>query len=155
MVRQLPVVKSRELAVVLHDMAWLLPRKIDPWAEIEGEEPLPPTELEVMRLLVREPELSVGAVASVLGLQPSNASAAVRGLVARGLLERRRDGRDGRVSRLAPTAKAQDIRRRREAAWGELLRVKLARMPPEDAATLLGAVDSLQALAVAVAAGEA
>jgi DNA-binding MarR family transcriptional regulator len=151
MARQPPAAKSRELAVILHDIAWLLPRKIDPWAEVEGEEPLPPTELEVMRLLVSSPELSVGEVARDLGLQPSNASAAVRGLVARGLLERRQDGRDGRISRLAPTAKAQAIRRRHEAAWGELLRARLARMPPEDAATLLAATDSLRALAVALA----
>lgn len=152
MARQLPASKSRELAVVLHDIAWLLPRKIDPWAEIEGEEQLAPTELEVMRLLVREPDLSVGEVARDLGLQPSNASAAVRSLVARGLLERRQDGRDGRISRLAPTAKAQAIRRRREAAWGELLRARLARMPPEAAAAVLAAADSLGALAVALAA---
>jgi DNA-binding MarR family transcriptional regulator len=155
MPRQLPAGKSRELAVALHDIAWLLPRKIDPWVEIEGEEPLPPTELEVMRLLIRAPDLSVGEVARSLGLHASNASAAVRGLLARGLLERKADSRDGRVSRLAPTAKAQAIRRRREGAWGELLRARLARMPPEDAAALLGAVDSLEALAVALAAGEA
>ncbi len=155
MPRQLPAGKSRELAVALHDIAWLLPRKIDPWAEIELEEPIPPTELEVMRLLVREPDLSVGQVARDLGLHPSNASAAIRGLLARGLLERKADSRDGRISRLAPTAKAEAIRRRREGAWGELLRTRLARMPPEDAANLLRAVDSLQALAVALAGGEA
>ncbi|HTX08933.1 MAG TPA: MarR family transcriptional regulator [Solirubrobacteraceae bacterium] len=154
MPRQLPAGKSRELAVALHDIAWLLPRRIDPWVEIEGEEPLPPTELEVMRLLVRAPDLSVGAVARELGLHASNASAAVRGLLARGLLERKADSRDGRISRLVPTAKAQAIRRRREGAWGELLRVRLARMPPEDAAALLGAVDSLSALAVALSVGE-
>jgi DNA-binding MarR family transcriptional regulator len=154
MPRQPPVAKSRELAVVLHDIAWLLPRKIDPWAEIEGEEPLPPTELEVMRMLVRAPDQSVGEVARELGLHPSNASAAIRGLLARGLLERKVDSRDGRVSRLAPTAKAEAIRRRREGAWGELLRIRLAKMPPEDAATLLGAIDSLEALAIVLAAGE-
>lgn len=146
MARQLPAGRSRELAVVLHDLAWLLPRKIDPWAQA-GFEPLPPTELEVMRLLVRQPELSVGEVAQALGLQPSNASAAIRGLVARGLLERTPDESDGRISRLAPTAQAQAIRRQREAAWGELLRARLRRLPPEDAEQLLAAVDSLRSLA--------
>lgn len=146
MARQLPASRSRDLAVVLHDLAWLLPRKIDPWAEA-GFEPLPPTELEVMRLLVRQPDLSVGEVARELGLQPSNASAAIRGLVARGLLERTQDGRDARISRLAPTAQAQAVRRRREAAWGELVRARLRRLPPEDADQLLGAVESLRSLA--------
>jgi DNA-binding MarR family transcriptional regulator len=153
MARQLPATASRELAVVLHDIAWLLPRTIDPWAEA-GLDPLPASELEVMRLLVRAPELSVGEVARELGLQPSNASAAVRGLVARGLLERRPDPRDGRISRLVPTERAQAIRRQREGAWGQLLRTRLSRLQPEDAAQLLGAVDSLRALAMELSAGE-
>jgi DNA-binding MarR family transcriptional regulator len=151
MARQISAAQSRELAVALHDIAWLLPRTIDPWAEA-GLDPLPASELEVMRLLVRAPELSVGEVARELGLQPSNASAAVRGLVARGLLERRPDQRDARVSRLAPTAKAQAIRRQREAAWGELLRTRLRRLPPEDVAALLAAAEPLHALAEKLAA---
>ncbi len=153
MARQLPAGKSRELAVVLHDIAWLLPRKIDPWAEVDLE-PLPPTELEVMRLLVRAPKLSVGEVARELGLQQSNASAAIRALMARGLLDRLSDSRDGRISRLSPTAKAQEIRRRREHAWGELLRARLARLHPEQAAQLLAAVEPLEALAAQLSAGE-
>lgn len=152
MARQLPAGKSRELAVVLHDIAWLLPRKIDPWAQA-GLEELPAGELEVMRLLVRAPELSVGEVARELGLQASNASAAIRSLVARGLLERRQDSRDGRISRLTPTAKAQAIRRQREGAWGELLRARLAQLPPEDAAQLLAAAEPLRMLANNLSAG--
>ncbi|MBV8945046.1 MAG: MarR family transcriptional regulator [Solirubrobacterales bacterium] len=150
MVRQLPIGPSRELAVALHDIAWLLPRTIDLEAEI-GLEPLPPSELEVMRLLVRRPGLSVGEVAREFGMQPSNASAAIRALVARGLLHRRPDQRDGRISRLTPTDRAQTIRRQREAAWGELLRVRLNRLSRADAAHLLAAADALQALATQLA----
>ena len=138
---------------MLHDIAWLLPRTIDPRADADLE-PLPASELEVMRLLVRRPGLSVGDVARQLGLQPSNASAAVRALLARGLLERRPDERDGRITRLSPTARAQAIRRKREAAWGQLLRARLTRLPREDAAQLLGAVEALSALATRLAADE-
>jgi hypothetical protein len=46
------------------------------------------------------------------------------------------------------------MRRRREGAWGELLRARLRRLPPEDAAQLLGALDSLRALATELNAGE-
>ena len=137
--------------MALHDIAWLLPRKIDPWAEV-GPDPLPPSELEIMRLLVRAPGLSVGEVAQELGMRPSNASAAIRGLMARGLLERKPDQQDGRISRLTPTARAQAICRQREEAWGVLLRAKLRQVPPEDLATLLDATDSLQALVVALSA---
>jgi DNA-binding MarR family transcriptional regulator len=148
-----PVARTRELAVALHDLVWLLPRALGPQAE-EGLEPLPPSELEVMRLLVRRPALNVGEVARELGLRPSNASAAIRGLLARGLLERRADARDARISRLAPTRRAHEIRRRHEAAWGKLLRERLRRLPPEDADRLLACVDSLTALAGELSAGE-
>jgi DNA-binding MarR family transcriptional regulator len=153
MARQPTAAQARELAVVLHDIAWLLPRTIDPWAEA-GFDPLPASELEVMRLLVRAPELSVGEVARELGLQPSNASAAIRGLMARGLLERRRDARDGRISRLVPTERAQTIRRQREAAWGELIRARLRRLAPEDVAALVAAAEPLRSLATNLAADE-
>jgi DNA-binding MarR family transcriptional regulator len=150
---QPPAARTRDLAVALHDLVWLLPRTLDPEAEA-GLEPLPPSELEVMRLLVRRPALSVGEVARELGLRPSNASAAIRGLLARGLLERRADASDGRIARLAPTARAQTIRRRREEAWGELLRARLRRLPPEDADRLLASVDSLKALVGELSTGD-
>lgn len=135
--------------MALHDLVWLLPRTLDPEAEADLE-PLPPSELEVMRLLVRRPGLSVGEVARELGLRPSNASAAIRGLLARGLLERRADTHDSRITRLAPTAKAQAIRRQREAAWGEQLRARLKQLPPEHVATLLAATEGVEALVVAL-----
>jgi DNA-binding MarR family transcriptional regulator len=153
MARQPSAAQARELAVALHDIAWLLPRTIDPWAEV-GLDPLPASELEVMRLLVRVPELSVGEVARELGLQPSNASAAVRSLQTRGLLKRKTDSRDGRISRLVPTARAQAIRRQREAAWGGLLRARLRHLPPEDVAALIAAVDPLRALATSLSAAD-
>src|ERR1700761_5603517 len=102
---------SRDLAVTLFDLAWLLPRTIGAGSQ------LPSSELEVMRLLVRRPGLSVGEVAEALGLQQSNASAAVRSLEARGLLARRRDERDARISRVHPTATAIAHRHRQEQAW--------------------------------------
>lgn len=148
--RQPSAARSRELAVALHDVAWLLPRKLDPSTEV-GLDELPASELEVMRLLVRLPGLSVGEVAVELGLQPSNASATIRALLARGLLERKQDERDGRISRLAPTTRAHAIRREREEAWGTLLRAHLRRLPPDDATRLLDATDSLRALAGSLA----
>ncbi|HET6865929.1 MAG TPA: MarR family transcriptional regulator [Solirubrobacteraceae bacterium] len=149
MARQPPAARTRDLAVALHDIAWLLPRKLDPWAEV-GLDPLPASELEVMRLLVRAPGLSVGEVAQELGLRPSNASATIKSLMIRGLLERKADERDGRISRLTPTAKAQAIRRQREEAWGVLLGTRLRQLPPEDVARLLDAADSLHALGAAL-----
>jgi DNA-binding MarR family transcriptional regulator len=135
--------------VALHDIAWLLPRKLDPWAEV-GLEQLSISELEVLRLLVRAPGLNVGEVARELGLRPSNASATIRSLTIRGLVERKPDERDGRVSRLTPTARAKAICRQREEAWGVLLGKRLRQLPPEHLATVLAATEALEALAVAL-----
>lgn len=73
-----------ELAVVLRDLAWLLPRTI-------GREPdpghvLPASELEIMRLLVRRPGLSVNDTAAELRLAPANVSTALRALEALSLI---------------------------------------------------------------------
>jgi len=139
-------VAARELAVVLHDLAWLLPRTIDPPVQADLE-PMPQSELEVMRLLVRRPGLSLRQVAGVLALQPSNVSATVRALVGGGLLERRPDAGDGRVIRLHPTRAAIEARRTRERAWGAALHAHLNQLGPIEAATAVAAAPALRALA--------
>ena len=136
---------ARDLAVVLHDLGWLLPRTIGLAAA--RQEPLPASELEVMRLLVRRPGLSVNDVARELGLQPSNASTAIRLLIARGTLERRQDSADARVARLFPTAAAYAARDRREQSWGEQLDGVLGGLPAADRARLTAAVPALRRLA--------
>jgi len=105
-----------------------------------------------MRLLVRRPGLSVGEVAHQLGLRVSNASTTVRALIGRGLLRRQGDPADGRVVRLAPTARAQAIRRRREAEWERALRRRLASLPADDRQRLLEASTALALLARELAA---
>lgn len=142
--------ESRDLAVVLHDLAWLLPRTIG--AAASRAEPQPPTALEVMRLLSRRPGLSVNDVARELGVAPNNVSTAVTHLERQGLLERRRDPDDGRVARLHPTPTAKDARTRRETAWGEAMREVLASAGAEDAALLAAAAPALHRLADLLAA---
>src|SRR3954466_10561100 len=115
---------TRDLAIVLYDLAWLLPRPVG--AEDAKRDPIPPTELEIMKLLVRRPGLSVTEVARELGLQPSNASTAVRGLTESGMLERRRHVSDGRIGGLHPTRAATANRRAREEAWGRDMEAALA-----------------------------
>ena len=143
---------ARDLAVVLHDLAWLLPRTIGLAAA--RRDPLPASELEVMRLLARRPGLSVNDVARELSMQPSNASTAIRALIARGTLQRRRDSADGRVVHLEPTPDAYVARDRREQAWGEALTEVLATLSPLDSQQLIEAVPVLRLLAARLA-GEA
>ena len=134
-----------ELAVVLHDLAWLLPRTIG--RESDPGNMLPASELEIMRLLVRRPGLSVNETAAELRLAPANVSTALRALEARGLLERRRDSDDGRVVRLQPTTAALAHRSEQELAWGNALAQALAALPEGDARRTLRATSALRALA--------
>ena len=148
---------ARALAVTLHDLAWLLPRTVDVEAvSVDARagtelDTLPASELEVMRLLVRRPGLTVGEVARELGLQRTNASAAIRTLIGRGLLQRARDADDGRVARLTPTSRAIENRDRREAAWGAALAARLSGLEAADAAAILACAQPLAELARALA----
>jgi DNA-binding MarR family transcriptional regulator len=142
----------RELAVVLHDLAWLLPRTIG--AEAARRYPLPSSELEVMRLLARRPGLRVNDVARELGMQSSNVSTAIRSLVDKGTLRKEADGTDGRVVRLAPTDAALSDRDGREEQWGTAMATALAGFAVADRAQLLAAIPLLRELADRLAATE-
>ncbi|MEU4237326.1 MarR family winged helix-turn-helix transcriptional regulator [Actinoplanes sp. NPDC026619] len=143
---------AEALAIVLHDLAWLLPRTIG--AEAARAEPLPPTALEVMRLLTRRPGRSVNEVAAEIGVAANNVSTAVSQLEARGLLARRRDEADGRVIRLHPTATAHEARLRRERSWAERMAAALAHLPGDDADRLVSALPALRHLADGLAEAE-
>jgi len=143
---------SRDLAVVLHDLAWLLPRTIG--AQAAKRDPLPASELEVMRLLARRPGLRVNDVARELGMQSSNVSTSIRALVENGTLRRQPDEVDGRVVRLVPTESALAARDSRERAWGEAMTEVLAQLSPPERDQLLAAVPLLRQLADRLAAAE-
>lgn len=138
-----------ELAVALFDVAWLLPRTIG--ADRDPGTALPGSELEVMRLLVRRPGLSVTEVAAALRLQPANVSTTVRALDGRGLVERRRDDHDGRFVRLHPTPRALGHREAQERRWSDRLDDALGRLTADDARALRAATPALRQLADALA----
>ncbi|CAN5283915.1 hypothetical protein BH09ACT1_BH09ACT1_09780 [soil metagenome] len=136
---------ARDLAIVLNDLAWLLPRTVG--AEAARSDPLPPSELEIMRLLARRPGLSVNDVAAELGLKASNVSTAVSSLVSRGTLRRLADTDDRRVVRLEPTAAALASRERREQSWGSALDDVLASLPASERRQLEASLPALRTLA--------
>lgn len=142
---------ARDLAVVLHDLGWLLPRTVG--AEAARAEPLPASELEVMRLVTRRAGVRVSDVGRELGMHPNNVSTAVRSLVARGLVVRAVDERDARAARLEPSEEAVRSRARRELRWGDAMTAVLQDLPEEDGRRLLAALPALRALADRLAAG--
>ncbi|MCG7288361.1 MarR family winged helix-turn-helix transcriptional regulator [Cellulomonas sp. ACRRI] len=135
----------RLLAVALHDLSRAVRQAQG--AQPGGPARLPPTEFEVMRYVDAHPGTSVGGAAAALELRQSNVSAAVRGLVARGLVERATDAGDRRVTRLHPTPLARERREPVEAGWARTLGAALAGLPAQDAAAVRRAAGPLARLA--------
>lgn len=139
--------------MALFDLAWLLPRTVG--AEERAPDPLPRSELEVMRLLGRRPGTGVNAVARELGLQASNVSVTVRALVERGLVERRASADDRRQVALFLTPAAQASREERERRWGRDLDSMLDQLSGAQRSRVLAAVPALQELALRLSAAAA
>jgi DNA-binding MarR family transcriptional regulator len=134
----------RRLAVALHDLSRTVRQA---QSTQPGPPRLPPTEFELMRYVAAHPGTSVGAAAEGLDLRQSNVSAAVRGLVARGLVERAPDAADRRVTRLRPTELAEQHKDPVESGWARTLGAALAHLDPEDAAAVRAAAGPLSRLA--------
>jgi DNA-binding MarR family transcriptional regulator len=83
------------------------------------------SQAEMLRLVGRRPEISIGEAAAELGLVPNTASTLVSKLASDGLLIRSVDAADRRVARLRLTDPAQQIadasRAARRAALSEVL----------------------------------
>lgn len=90
-----------------------------------GTSGLTESQAELLRLVGRQPGISVSAAAAELGLAANTASTLVSKLSADGLLERNPDPDDRRIGRLALTAPAQQLadtsRAARRAALAEVL----------------------------------
>lgn len=108
---------------------------------------LPPSELEVLRYLLDAPGTPLGTMARELGLQTSNASTAVRNLIARELVEREPDPDDRRSVRLRPTMNAHHGMARIESAWAELLADALDDLSADEREKLTAAGPALASLA--------
>ncbi|MEN4473844.1 MarR family winged helix-turn-helix transcriptional regulator [Mycolicibacterium cosmeticum] len=138
----------RELALALHELSWRLTRLGPARA---GLDPLPSSELAVLRAIVDEPGLSVSDVAAVVAMQSSNVSAAIRALVERGLVSKKPREDDRRVSVLHPTPKARNDKRAIDDALADGIAEVLAVLPAESVATLLTATPAMRGLAGALA----
>jgi DNA-binding MarR family transcriptional regulator len=112
-------------AAELADTVGRVKRAIRHRMRLELGASLPEAQLELMRLVRLEPGLRVQDAAEGLGLAPNTVSTLVKRLTAAGLLERRPDGADGRVTRLFLTRAARArwaLRRdRREGVVGAAL----------------------------------
>ena len=112
--------------------------------------PLPETHLELLRLVSERPGLRVQEAAGALRLAPNTVSTLVNKLVSAGLLERRRDRRDGRAARLHLTRAAVQ----RIAAWRDrrqaLVAQAMGTLAAADREAIAGALPALRRLADAL-----
>ena len=107
---------------------------------------LPEAQLELMRLVRLEPGLRVQDAAEGLALAPNTVSTLVKQLTAAGLLERRSDRDDGRVTRLFPTRAARArwaVRRDRREG---VVRAALGQLTAQERSAIAAALPALNRL---------
>ncbi len=109
--------------------------------------PLSAAQVDLVRLVRREPGLPVNRAAEALGLAPNTVSTLVGQLTEAGVLRRTRSPADRRVAQLEITAAA----RRRIEGWrdqrAELVAGALDRLGPDDRRAIAGALPALGRLA--------
>jgi DNA-binding MarR family transcriptional regulator len=86
--------------VVVGRLLWLTVGAEKPAAAGAAFEKLRPRQVELLRLLARQPGLSVRTAAETLSMRPHNLSTLLAALIDSGLVERRGDPADRRIGRL-------------------------------------------------------
>jgi DNA-binding MarR family transcriptional regulator len=94
------------------------------------------SQAELLRLVGRQPGISVSAAAAELGLAANTASTLVSKLAAEGLLVRTPDPDDRRVGRLELTAPAQELADASRAARRAALAEALGQLDDDDTRAL-------------------
>jgi DNA-binding MarR family transcriptional regulator len=108
-----------------------------------AQQPLPPTQSELLRLVASRPGISVADAAQELHLAPNTVSTLVGRLTDAGLLSRERGTRDGRTALLTPTDKGSRRLAEFRDLRAELSGRALARLPARDQRALAAAVPAL------------
>jgi DNA-binding MarR family transcriptional regulator len=131
------------LGSLLHTLSWTIHRTLPSAA---GLDPLPTSELAVLKRIIAEPGVTVSELATALGLRQSNASAAVKALVDRGLVRRKSSPSDRRVALLHPTEAALKNKSLIEEAWSGSISAAMMRLPADQLNAILDAAEALAAL---------
>lgn len=130
-----------ELARSVIRVSFLLRRRLE--EDLPGLSNVP---REILRLVVRQPGLSVAAISQLLHKQTSNTSTAINQLVSQGLVQRERDVADKRSARIYPTEQATIRMRELYQAWAGDLRAWSSQLPAKQQDAILSAVEALTAL---------
>lgn len=137
------VTGRHDLPMLLRDLAWMVHRGVP---VISGIEPMPNTELAMLKHILDAPGITVGALSKSLGLRQSNTSSALRTLAERGLITREVDPGDRRVTRLFLTEQAKAEQVAIGNAWVGPIRAALAALPADQHAAIEAASAALESL---------
>ena len=96
-------------------------------------------------LLWEDEGRSIGELAEALGVETPTVTKMVRRLTDAGLLERRADADDGRVTRVHCTAAGRALEAPTRQAWAQLERRTTSRLDPQDRRRLIDLLDQLLA----------
>lgn len=107
-------------------------------------DPLPETQLEILRLVNRRPGIRIHDVAAELGLASNTVSTLVHSLTAAGFVDRLSDAGDGRVARLRLRPAAEDRLQRWRDGRGEILAARLSELGTGDRWLLARALPVLE-----------
>jgi DNA-binding MarR family transcriptional regulator len=111
-----------------------------------SDNPLPPSEAELLALVGRSKGTGVSEAAHALQLAPNTVSTLVSRLVEAGLLERRPDPADGRVARLQLTAAGTARVRRWRSHRADILARALDTLDDDERTALAAALGPLRHL---------
>ncbi|MFD4603078.1 MarR family winged helix-turn-helix transcriptional regulator [Streptomyces sp. NPDC058464] len=140
------------LPVELTRVVWTLHRVLQQrQSPPAGESRRPLAQVEVLRLVDSQPGISVGDVATALGMQPNNVSTLVTQLTNDGFLERRPSARDKRYVELHPTGKMRTAAGQVDASLSVVINEALEQLSPQVAERITEALPGLWDLAKALA----
>jgi DNA-binding MarR family transcriptional regulator len=139
---------AENLIATMAGLRRLVRRQIS--AKLPGHDPLRPAQVELLRVVEKEPGIGVAAAARGLHLAGNSVSTLVNQLVDAGMLARGVDPADRRAARLELTPAARD----RLSTWRrtrtEFVASKLATLSTTDTDVIAGALPALGRLLAAI-----
>lgn len=132
----------RDLTVALRELAWTIHRRAP--ERVGG--PIPTTEIALLKQALETPGATVGELSQALGLRQSNASAALRGMEARGLIVRTPSETDRRIVHVRATPAGEAEHRSIAQAWVESVVVALSDLSREQVLALEDAIEAMRTL---------
>jgi DNA-binding MarR family transcriptional regulator len=119
-------------------------------AQLTGRSPLRPAQVELLRVVEKEPGIGVAAAARGLHLAGNSVSTLVNQLVEAGMLARSVDPADRRAARLELTPGARDRLTTWRRTRTEFVAGKLATLSTADTDAIAGALPALGRLLAAI-----